>query len=524
MDQMNRKENFFLQKHQKMSTHFAWLTTVLIAIVGLLISISVLNFFNDIIYDINFHNKQKDIKIASKIFDVIKDNFDKNNPSSIKKYITFPLEEGTIAYVNITDKNTNSEILNIKGKNKYIYNEKYQINSPEFIFDNYIVTIGFYDKGFQKDYIKDFINKISILTISCIFLGLLMAYFMFKIVNKPMEELIRATEDYKKGNFSSHIKQTHYQEINTLIDTYNSMGESLKELYTSLEMKVEKRTVELEKAYKELQQTQAMMVHSEKMKSLGELVAGITHEINNPVNFIYGNLIHLKNYSENMINFIETLLGMMDISDERIKNKIDELKNKYDFNFIHDDLPDLIKSCQDGAERTKAIIMNLKDFSRMGENATSSIDLAHEIDITLNILHNKIKNRIKIHKDYAPDMPKIDAFGGQLNQVFMNIFDNAAYAIKNEGNIKISMQHDEKYVTIKIEDDGCGMDKETAERLFDPFFTTKPVGQGTGLGMSITYKIVKNHNGEIYAESEKGKGTTFTIILPIVNKVIEKGV
>ena len=134
------------------------------------------------------------------------------------------------------------------------------------------------------------------------------------------------------------------------------------------------------------------------------------------------------------------------------------------------------------------------------------MDLANEIDITLNILHNKIKNKITIQKDYAPDMPKIDAFGGQLNQVFMNIFDNAAYAIKDEGIIKISMQHDEKYVTIKIEDNGCGMDKETVDKLFDPFFTTKPVGQGTGLGMSITYKIIKNHNGKIYAESEKGKG------------------
>lgn len=168
--------------------------------------------------------------------------------------------------------------------------------------------------------------------------------------------------------------------------------------------------------------------------------------------------------------------------------------------------------------------MNLKDFSRMGENITSSVDLANEIDVTLNILHNKLKNRITIHKDYEPNMPKIDAFGGQLNQVFMNIFDNAAYAIKGKGNIKISMQHDEKYVTIKIEDDGCGMDKETLDRLFDPFFTTKPVGQGTGLGMSITYKIIKNHNGEIIAESEKDKGTIFTIKLPIINSEIAKGV
>ena len=524
MDKSKKKENFFLQEHQKMSTRFAWLTTVLIAIVGLLISISVLSFFNEIIYDINLQGKHEDFIIATRLFDNIKKNFNENNISETQKILINPLEEGAIAYVNIVNKDTNKSILELSGKNKYTYNSNFRINPPQFVFDKYIVTIGFYDKSFTRDYVGDFITKISILTISCIFFGLLIAYFMFKIVNKPLEELIKATEDYKKGNFSTHIKKTHYQEINMLIDTYNSMGESLKELYSSLEMKVEKRTVELEKAYKELQETQTMMVHSEKMRSLGELVAGITHEINNPVNFIYGNLIHLKTYSENMIAFIEALLPMIDVTNEEVKNKIEELKHEYDFNFIRDDLPDLIKSCQDGAERTKAIIMNLKDFSRMGANVTSSVDLANEIDITLNILHNKIKNRITIHKDYEPDMPKIDAFGGQLNQVFMNIFDNAAYAIKEEGNIKISMQHDEKYVTIKIEDDGCGMDKETVDRLFDPFFTTKPVGQGTGLGMSITYKIIKNHNGEIYVESEKGKGTIFTIKLPIVNNVITKGV
>ena len=524
MEKIENKKNFFIQKHQKMSTHFAWYTTILIAIVGLLISVSVLSCFNELISDVNFKDREKNIKIASSIFDDIKNNFNENDPKNIEKYIISPIEEGTIAYITIKDKYTNNFIYGINGKNKYRNQEEYQNIAPEFVFSHYIVTIGFYNNFLIKDYISNFLKKISIVTISCIFFGLLAAYFMFKIINKPLEDLTKIAQSYKNGDFSTHIERSRYQEINILIDTYNSMGDSLQKLYKSLEMKVEKRTVELEKAYKELQETQTMMVHSEKMRSLGELVAGITHEINNPINFIYGNLIHLKNYSENMIKFIEELLKILDNSDEDIKKQIEELKQQYDFNFIQDDLPDLIKSCQDGAERTKAIIMNLKDFSRMGETVTSSIDLANEIDITLNILHNKLKNRITVHKDYAPDIPKIDAYGGQLNQVFMNIFDNASYAIKGEGNIKISMQHDEKYVTIKIEDDGCGMDKKTAERIFDPFFTTKPVGQGTGLGMSITYKIIKNHNGEIFAESEKGKGTTFTIKLPIVNNTIAEGI
>ena len=514
-----------IKENQKMSTQFAWITTVLIAIVSLLIAISVLSFFNEIMIDLDNKSKEREIYIASNIYDSIIAKYNPENSESLDSTLFPPLKNSLIAYVLIRDRASGKILYSIDGKRKFHVSEQnYQDYAPQYISPRYNVTIGFYERATLKNYINDFLLKLSILLVSCIFFGLLMAYFMFKIVNKPMEELTKAAEKYKMGNFTKKKKKTNYEEINTLIDTYNSMGESLNELYTSLEMKVEERTVELEKAYKELQDAQTMMVHSEKMKSLGELVAGITHEINNPVNFIYGNLVHLKTYTQDLVNLINALVELNKNSDEETIKKIESLKAQFDYEFIQDDLPSLIKSCQEGAERTKNIIMDLKNFSRMGENITSTIDLRTEIDITLNILHNKLKNRINIIKDYQDNMPKIDALGGQLNQVFMNILDNAAYAIKDNGNIKIIMRYDEKYVTIIIEDDGCGMDEKTLNKIFDPFYTTKPVGEGTGLGMSISYKIIKNHNGEIKAESEEGKGTKFTIKLPIENKEITKGV
>jgi signal transduction histidine kinase len=259
------------------------------------------------------------------------------------------------------------------------------------------------------------------------------------------------------------------------------------------------------------------MVHSEKMKSLGELVAGIMHEINNPINFIYGNMTHLSNYSEDLIMMIDKYTELEDKLSAEDKKIIADLKKEIDYDFLKTDMPDLIKSCKEGADRAKNIIQDLKSFSRTGEAAITDVDIVSEMDTTLNILHNKIKHKVTIHKEYIDFVPKIEAFGGQLNQVFMNILDNAIGAIKQTGDVWIRIKTDEmfKKLIIEIEDNGEGMDEEVISKVFDPFFTTKPVGQGTGLGMSITHKIVKNHQGDIKVESIKGHGSKFTVTLPI---------
>ncbi len=345
--------------------------------------------------------------------------------------------------------------------------------------------------------------------------GLIGSYFMTKIIVRPVEELIKGTKELSEGNLGHRLEETKYVEINDLIKTYNQMAENLQSLYSNLENKVHERTSELETANIELKNTQTMMVHSEKMRSLGQLVAGITHEINNPINFIHGNMIHLKNYSKALIDLIECYEGIEGDLDEAKRLEITALKEKMELDFIKDDLPLLIKSCQDGTERTKNIILDLKNFSRIDELVVNEISLEKEIETTLNILNSKIKGSIEIVKEYEDGIPRIECYGGQLNQVFMNILDNACYATKNGGKIFIRLKKDENNVIIEFEDTGSGMGKEQLDKIFEPFYTTKKVGEGSGLGMSISYKVIGNHNGTISVNSVLGKGTMFKIQLPI---------
>jgi two-component system NtrC family sensor kinase len=296
------------------------------------------------------------------------------------------------------------------------------------------------------------------------------------------------------------------------------MAENLQVSYLDLENKVKERTKALENANKEIMDSQAMIVHSEKMRSLGQLVAGITHEINNPINFIYGNMVHLQNYSNALFEIISIYESLeLNLAEEK-RIELEKLKEGLELDFIKQDLPMLIKSCYEGTERTKNIIVDLKNFSRLEELVINDIDLPKEIETTLNILRNKSQDRIEVIKEYQDDIPLVEGYGGQLNQVFMNVIDNAIYAIKETGKIYIRLRKTKNSVIIEFEDTGCGMTKEQQDKIFDPFFTTKPVGEGTGLGMSIGYKVVQNHNGKFIVNSVEGQGTKYTIELPIKMK------
>jgi signal transduction histidine kinase len=370
---------------------------------------------------------------------------------------------------------------------------------------------------------KDTLNR---LIIGFIAFGLIGSYYMTKMIINPIQNMIDGSKELAKGNLSNRLETSKYEEINDLIETYNTMAESLQSLYTDLENKVLDRTKELEQANNELKNTQTMMVHSEKMRSLGQLVSGITHEINNPINFIHGNMIHLKNYSTALVNLIALYESIERDLNEDKQREIKDFKEKIELDFIKEDLPMLIKSCHEGTERTKNIIIDLKNFSRIDERVINNINLEKEIDTTLNILSNKIKGKIEVVKKYDDGIPLMEGFGGQLNQVFMNILDNACYAIKETGTINIRIKKAEKDVIIEFEDSGSGMNKEQTEKIFEPFYTTKPVGEGSGMGMSISYKVIQNHQGTITIESEVGKGTTFKIRLPIkmnvaLNKEVE---
>lgn len=294
---------------------------------------------------------------------------------------------------------------------------------------------------------------------------------------------------------------------------------------------------QLEATLKELRKTQTKLIQAEKMSSLGQLVAGIAHEINNPINFIYGNIIHANEYIKELLDLVCIYQQHYTEPAEEVKKKI----KKIDLNFLLSDLPKIMNSMQIGADRICEIVMSLRNFSRLDEAEIKAVDIHEGIDSTLMILQSRLKGSktcppIEVIKQYGT-LPLVECYAGQLNQVFMNLLSNAIdavlYPCKNTDggnqnhvlepenshtpNIQIVTDiYSNKYVTIRIIDNGIGMSEETRKQIFDPFFTTKPVGQGTGLGLSISYQIVvEKHGGILECSSELGKGTEFLIQLPI---------
>jgi len=274
--------------------------------------------------------------------------------------------------------------------------------------------------------------------------------------------------------------------------------------------------VELEKAYSDLKATQAKIVQQEKMASIGQLAAGVAHEINNPMGFISSNLGTLAKYIERMEEFILVQLSVIEkIQDNGIKEEVQGKRKALKLDYIIEDGRELIKESLDGAERVRTIVKNMKSFSRVDEAECKSADINECILSTINIVWNELKYRASLIKELG-DIPQTKCYPQQINQVIMNLLVNASHAIETQGEITVRSWHENSSIFASVSDTGCGMPPEVINRIFEPFFTTKEVGKGTGLGLSITYDIIKAHKGEITVESEPGKGTTFTIRLPIV--------
>ncbi|AFY56724.1 histidine kinase,PAS domain-containing protein,PAS domain-containing protein,histidine kinase,GAF domain-containing protein [Rivularia sp. PCC 7116] len=291
-------------------------------------------------------------------------------------------------------------------------------------------------------------------------------------------------------------------------------------------LNAQKQAQQIEQTLQQLQKTQSQLVQSEKMSGLGQLVAGVAHEINNPVNFIYGNLIHANNYAED-------ILGLLKLYEQEYPEPTSEIQEEIEaleVDFLVSDLPKLMKSMMVGAERIRGIVQSLRTFSRLDEAEMKTVDIHEGIESTLMILQHRLKpkqeNRgIEIIKQYA-NLPKVVCFAGQLNQVFMNLLANAIDTLE-EGVIKGKVSApqvkikteilENDHIAIHIIDNGMGITEEVQRRLFDPFFTTKPVGVGTGLGLSISYQvIVDRHGGQLHCFSELGKGTEFIIEIPTI--------
>ncbi|MGK7928899.1 MAG: ATP-binding protein [Spirulina sp.] len=290
---------------------------------------------------------------------------------------------------------------------------------------------------------------------------------------------------------------------------------------------------ELQQAMTDLQQTQVQLIQSAKMSSLGELVAGIAHEINNPVSFIHGNLAHLDRYARDILEILEDYQANLSDRSPELKAKIDD----EEMEFLAEDLPQVVKSMRSGTERIREIVKSLRNFSRLDESELKAVNLHEGLDNTLTILNNRLEAgenlaAIAVVTEYG-ELPLVQCYAGQINQVFMNILNNAIDALqerrqrlqegespRNDGSLPTICIRTEcvenEGVAIHFEDNGSGIPEEIQDRIFDPFFTTKPVGRGTGLGLSISYQIiVEKHRGGLQCRSQRERGAKFSITIPV---------
>lgn len=357
-------------------------------------------------------------------------------------------------------------------------------------------------------------------------IALCLCFYFSRWLNRRIRILTNAMQQFAAGNLSIHINIDSPDEIGILAEGFNAMAEQL----TQRDRQIQHQLEELNQTLKKLQETQAYLVQSEKMSSLGQMIAGIAHEINNPVNFIHGNLTYVKQYTDDLLQVINLYEAECpDISPE-MQEEIAEIELDY----LKDDLPKILQSMRGGTDRIRAIVLSLRNFSRLDESDLKAVNIHEGIDSTLLILQSRLhensqRPEIAIIKEYG-ELPLVECYAGQLNQVFMNILANGIDALdklssersfaENQGDplwIKISTEVlPENWVNIKILDNGIGIPEELRSRIFDPFFTTKDVGKGTGLGLSISYQIVvEKHGGKLFCESSSDRGISFVISLPI---------
>lgn len=308
----------------------------------------------------------------------------------------------------------------------------------------------------------------------------------------------------------------------------------LRNLHQTLERQVEQRTADLQTALQQLQQSQVQLVQSEKMAVLGQLVAGIAHEINNPVNFIHGNLSHVQEYTDDVLTFVQ----LYQKHQAHSAPELQEAAANLDLEFIQEDLPKTLASMRIGTQRICEIVRSLRNFSRLDEAECKAVDIHEGLNSTLLILQHRFKHKpehpeIQVIREYG-ELPPVECYASSLNQVFMNILVNAIDALEelnakrtceenqlHPGKITIRTSLiDEQWVEVSIADNGSGISKEVKQQIFNPFFTTKPVGKGTGMGMSISYQIItEKHQGKLVCISNPGQGAEFIIQIPVYQKV-----
>ena len=401
-----------------------------------------------------------------------------------------------------------------------------QANTLFTIPNESILLYGVSNKDKALQPVKDTLLLISAVTFALIIPIAILSIWISTRFVKPiimLQEFAETIAD--SGDLKIDLPAMPHDEVGRLgqilqrmtINLKKSFGENqkanheLKLLTENLEIRVDERTHELTQALHQLKKAQSQLVQSEKMGGLGQLVAGIAHELNNPISAIYANTPILDEYIQDLMSIIDKLQHSESIDMTQLSIWLEEI----DYAFLKEDASSLLTGQLDSAKRIRDIILSLRNFSRVDEAELKFANINEGIDNTLNILRHQIKHRIEIHKDFQLNQ-NIECYPGEINQVIMNILANAGQAIKDQGNIWITSKLiNDCQAEIQIKDDGPGIPENILSKIFDPFFTTKIIGEGTGLGLSISYGIIERHHGQLNVQNYEPHGVIFTITLPI---------
>lgn len=366
---------------------------------------------------------------------------------------------------------------------------------------------------------RDTRRVVQTLFIVTVAISLVIAFLLSRWITVPVRQLAVAAEDVARGKLDAHVEMKGCDEIGLLADSFNRMTGSLRDARDRIQAQqtklraandeLEAKNRDLEDALRQLRETQQQLVMREKMASLGNLVAGVAHEINNPVGAVGSAADTSKRSLEIVKRLLDESSDLAELLDnQRFKTALDILESNNAITVT-------------ASHRITEIVRSLKNFARLDESDYQEADIHEGLDSTLTLLHHELKKRIEVVQDYGDDVPRIQCYPNQLNQVFMNLLSNSSHAIEDTGSITVRTRRDGSAVVVQIEDTGRGIPAHALPHVFDPGFTTKGVGVGTGLGLSISYNIIKKHNGTIEASSVPGEGTTMTIRLPITQQESE---